>query len=176
MGTNRIVLAARPYYDEGDHRHIAARVAAMMVNHPSGSMLEEHLAVEGISATSAHSTIDSIGGRNVMLIEYRANTACAPVEITDRTRAAIAHVGRMDFSDYTLARAKSCAQSLLDINVSGLPQFVDAICGFVARYGRVDVIDDYRRLLDTVDRGMVAAVIADLYDGDAFVIDQVEEE
>ncbi|MEZ5151975.1 hypothetical protein [Rhodococcus zopfii] len=173
MGDNRIVFAARPYYDEDDGRHIAARVAAMLVNNPGGSVLEQHLAAAGIPATSAISTIDSVGARNVMVIEYRLNTACAPAQIVERTRAAIAGVGRMSFSDRDLARAKACAQSLLDISVSGLPQFVDAVCGFVARYGRPDVIDDYRRLIDAVDRDAVAAVLAELYAGEAFVVDQV---
>ncbi len=99
---------------------------------------------------------------------------CPPGQIVERTRAAIAGVGRMSFSDRDLARAKACAQSLLDISVSGLPQFVDAVCGFVARYGRPpDVIDDYRRLIDAVDRDAVAAVLAELYVGEAFVVDQV---
>ncbi|WP_280264295.1 hypothetical protein [Nocardia wallacei] len=170
---NTIVFAARPYYDEDDERHVAARIAAIVVGDPNGSHLERQLASRGIPATSCVTTIDSVDDRNVMVVEYRAHTALDTATIEHRTRAAVDAVGATVVTDEDLMRAKACAQSLLDVSVSGLSEFVDAVCGFVSRYGRHDLLDEFRHRIRSLDRGTVTEVIRDLYVGEEFFVECV---
>ncbi|MGW5384121.1 hypothetical protein [Nocardia sp. NPDC003963] len=171
-----VVLAARPLYGRADARFVISRVAALLMNNPSGSRLEQHLHDAGLDATRCVTSTETVGDRNIMLIEYDSTVPRDPADIARRTARAIDETGRSDFGAAELRRAKDSALGLLELSVSGMSEYVDAVCGFLAGFGSVHVLDEFRNAIESARADEVTAVIRELYVGSAFHIAHTEME
>ncbi|MEU4646264.1 hypothetical protein [Nocardia fluminea] len=111
-----------------------------------------------------------------MLVEFQYDLVAVRGErAVDAARAAIDAISIADFTDDDLAEAKNCALSLLGVSVSGMSDYVDALCGFIAHSGRSDILDEYRHKISNVTRTEVATVLEELYQSADYIIEVSEE-
>lgn len=170
----KVVVAATGVYSAQDPRYIVNRIAEFMVNSPTQSLIERSLEEVGLRPHSCVSTVESTQNGNVLLIEFDLVSDAAAEHRNRKIRAAIDAVGSHQFVESDLSRAKVEAVKILYSTVGGMNEYLDATCGFLVDSGCSDSLSSFVGAIERCTLQDVTGVIADIYRGSQFVIDDAQ--